>query len=224
MFYKIKNRIENLLYDRFLSTNNDIDIDNSYNTIQIDNIYFREKIRRWAGRGISSSNIILPTIAPLTFKRNLEIGMSIHPNYKRSGKLVRKIIAKNSKEFASLPMLNGSPAEPLGLNNFYKFTPYILDLLKKIISKTSQRLINHTILLNPALTYDSNKWWKFILEKNQARDYLTFEKMASSFLFDKNKWEEFINNAKYTNFPYYTQLGTIITFEMRLRQDQLKII
>ncbi|MCK4825923.1 hypothetical protein KA005_59795, partial [bacterium] len=192
-----------------------------YNTLQIDNIYFRQKIRKWAGRTISTSNQLIRAVAPLTFKKCIEAGMSIPPRYKRNGRLIKAIVETFSPVLAQQKMLNGMPCQNIRIDNFYKFIPLVSELTKKGIRKLSQRVFDRTILLDKTLTYQVSNWFGSMLSDIRCKNLLSYDNMCTSRLYRKEQFERFIEDAQKPGFRYYQQIGNLFTLELRMREDNL---
>jgi len=213
--------LSGLLKRKYMDTNAGMDLNNMYNTLQIDSIYFRQKIRRWAGRTISTSNQIIRAVAPLTLKKCLEAGMTIPPRYKRNGLLVRAVVERLYPKLAEENMLNGTPCQNLRPSNIHKFFPLIPDIIRKGIRKVSQKAFGKTIFLDKTLTYSPTPWYVAILCDPRIERALTYDEMATKNIYDKTKFSEFIKRAKFTDFPYYHQLGNMITLELRMKDDKV---
>ena len=210
------------LYKRkYMDTNADMDLNKTYNTLQIDSIYFRQKIRRWAGRTISTSNQIIRAIAPLTLKKCLEAGMTIPPRYKRNGQLVRAAVEKLYPELAEERMLNGTPCQNIRLSNIHKFFPLVPEIFRKGLRKVSQKAFGKTIFLDKTLTYSTTPWYLAILCDPRMEKALTYDEMVTRNIYNKTKFNEFINRAKSVGFPYYHQLGNMLTLELRMKDDMV---
>lgn len=211
-------QIKNILKDKFINTNSEMDTSRTFNTHQIDNIYLRQKIRRWAGRTISSSNQIIRTVAPLTFKFCLEAGMSIPPRHKRNGKLVKAVVELLNPVLSEQVMLNGTPCQILSLNNFHRFFPFISHTGKKVLRKFSQKVFKNTTLLDTTLTYKMHTWYNAFLNDMNGKK-LSYEKMRTRNLYQKKQFYKFIHDAQKSQFRNYQQLGNILSLELRMRED-----
>ncbi|MDW7646071.1 MAG: hypothetical protein SCI25_13635 [Desulfuromonadales bacterium] len=216
--YGFKEALKEVLYKKYSCTNSPTEISEIYNTRQIDNIYFRQKIRRWAGRSISSSSQLIKTIAPLTFKASLSLGMSVKPSYKLRGDFVRAVIGHNSPILANLKMLDGTPCEVFSSRNFYKYSPLLTKNLRKVAKKISQVVFNKTILVDKTIRYDDND----LIRQGLFREKLEYENIITGNLFDRKRYIEFIESSKKYGFSYYGQLGNLITLERRIRNDKYK--
>jgi len=212
-------QLKNMLRHIYERTTSDMDIDRTYNTLQIDNIYLRQKIRKWAGRTISTSNQLIRTVAPLLFKKCLEVGMAIPPRYKRNGRLVKAVIETFSAVLAEQRMLDGSPCQNFRLNNFYKFIPLVSNMSKKGIRKISQKVFNRTILLDKTLTYEISSWFNPMLSRLTRS--LSYDEMCTQKIYKRTEFEQFLKDAKEPGFRYYQQLGNLLTLELRMRKDNL---
>lgn len=199
----------------------DFPLSSTYNTMQIDAIYLRQKIRRWASRTITSSNHVIRTVSPLLFKQNLDVALRVHPKFKRYGRLQRAIVTQNNPTLARLKMLTGSPCENISFKNFYLFSPLVWDLIKRATRKISQKIFQRTILMTRNLNYEYTSWTKKIVIELYAKGILPYENLITKDLFQKEKFERFITESQKPGFPYYHQLGNMITLELRMRQDKL---
>jgi hypothetical protein len=219
-FIKCMQNDINIFLKHYQKTINDMDLHNTYNTQQIENIYFRQKIRKWAGRTISTSNLFLPTIAPLTFKNNLNFAMQLPPKYKIFGNIARELLEQIFPDICKVNMLNKTPCSSFRPSNIAKFFPLTQDISRKIIRKLSQNFFNKTILVNKALAYNQSTWFKKFIDDKKSP--IRYNNMASAYLYEKNKFERFILMSKEPNFPYFGQLGNIITVELRMRNDNIQ--
>jgi asparagine synthetase B (glutamine-hydrolysing) len=213
--------VGNVIRSKYENTISDMDVSRTYNTLQIDSIYLRQKIRRWAGRTISTSNQLIRTVAPLAFKKCLEAGMSIPPKYKRNGKLVRAVIELLSPKLAQGKMLSGVPCQTLRLNNFYKFIPLVSDISKRGIRKVSQRLFKRTVLLDKSLAFPISLYFISLLSDTRCKGLLSYGDMLTQELYRREDFNWFLASSKKPGFPYYQQLGNLLTLELRMRGDNL---
>ncbi|MFO7972001.1 MAG: hypothetical protein R6U40_09650, partial [Desulfobacterales bacterium] len=211
--------VVNVYEKNYMLTNSDMQ--NTYNTLQIDNIYLRQKIRRWAGRTISSSNQIINTIAPLLFKDCLEAGMVVPPKYKRNGRFVRAVIENANPFFAEMKMLNGIPCKPMRIDNFYEFFPAFNEMFQKGLRKISQNLLNKTIYLDKSLNYNQASWFEAL--KNQFCEDKMFNQLINLNIIDRKKILPFVRKAGSPEFPFFSQLGNMITLELRMQQDKIDV-
>ena len=216
--------LSGLLQRKYTDTNGDMDLNKAYNTLQIDNIYLRQKIRRWAGRTISSTNQLIRAVAPLTLKKCLEAGMTVPPKYKRNGQIVRAVIENLYPKLAAERMLNGTPCQNLRISNFHRFFPLLPEMVKKGVRKVSQKVLGRTIFLDKALTYSVTLWYHAIISDPRLEKALKYEEMATQSLYNKKKFDDFIMRAKSAGFPYYHQLGNILTLELRMKDDLVREI
>jgi len=193
------------------------------NTLQLDNIYFAQKARRWGGRNVSTANQLIQTICPLWFRKPLEISMALPPKYKLNSKLMRYIVEKETPRFAKQKMITGAPFVQINLNNIYKFLPSLAFFSQIAIRKFSQVFFNKTIwagLTTP--DYNIGEWYREALKNPRCQDLLTYDKMLSKCFYDKKKFNEFIQRARTQEFHFYTQIGRIITVELTLRSSTLR--
>ena len=197
---------------------------NSPNTLQLDYLYFCQKARRWGGRTITTTNQLIKAICPLWFRRPLEISLSLSPQHKKSNKLMRFIVEKESPEFAKQKMITGAPFVQINCKNFFKFLPSLYFFLRIAIRKFFQVVFKKHIwegLTTP--DYDSGVWFRGALAEPKCEEILDYDNMFSKILYSKKEFNEFKKRAKKAEFKYYNQLGKILTVELTLRYLNLRI-
>lgn len=214
--------VKNTLKAAFEKTLSDMNLHKSYNNLQIDNLYFRQKIRRWAGRTMSSSNHFIHTIAPLTLKKNLEVALTIPARYKRNGRLVKSIIEQLSFPLAELEMLNGTPCQNFRIGNMHKFIPLALDYGKRGVRKIIQKTTNRTILVDRSINYQPSLFFSYLFGNKDFAQAFRYDSLITAGMYDRDKYMRFYQRAISGDFPYYNQLGNILTLEMRIRQDKIR--
>ncbi len=214
--------VKDTLKSVFLDTLADMDLHGSYNTLQIDNLYLRQKIRRWAGRTMSSSSQIVSALAPLTLKRNLDLVLAVPPGYKKGGRLVKSVIARLSEPLAGLRMLNGAPCRNITIGNAHTFFPLLADYAKKGVRKAVQKALNRTILLDTSVSYQPSWYFSCLFSHPEVRKDFTYSSLLTQGLYDPRRYSRFYEEAGEAGFPYYSQLGNIMTLEMRMRKDNIR--
>jgi hypothetical protein len=211
--------VKDTLKSVFQDTLSDMDPERSYNTLQIDNLYFREKIRRWAGRTMSSSSQIISALAPLTLKPCLEAVMAVPPGYKRNGRLVKSMVERLSEPLSDLCMLNGTPCRNITIRNIHRFSPLLLDYARKGIRKAVQKTLKRTILLDGSLGYQQSWYFSSLFSHDSFTRDFTYDSLLTKDLYDPEAYTQFYGDARKPGFPYCSQLGNIITLEMRMRKE-----
>lgn len=215
-------KVDTIFKEKYENSIDDMDFSRTFNTLQIDNLYFRQKIRKWAGRTICSSNQMIQTVAPLTFKRNLEVGMTLPPKYKGFGRIVKAVIENINPLMAKQKMLNGAPCQNISINNFHQFAPFVPDYVKRGARKFSQKYFNRTILLDKSLSYDPSGWFRKLLNSEKCKELLAYDNMRTHRLLNKTQFHDFLEEAKVQGFRYHSQLGNLLTLEFRMRNDKVK--
>jgi hypothetical protein len=214
--------VDKALKESYLNIIGDMDRENTFNTLQLDNIDFRQRERRWGGRTISSSNRIINVISPLYFKRCIEAGMVIPPRFKKNKKLLRNVITRLHPQIAKEKMLNGAPCELISAKNFYKFSPMLTSLIKKSIRIGFKKLFKKNVFISNSIEYPRYKWYGKLFSNRKNFFINDFENWASAPLYVQSNLKEFVENAKGPGFKYYTQLEKMITLELRIRGDRVK--
>ncbi|MFY9397760.1 MAG: hypothetical protein WAR22_05280 [Desulfomonilia bacterium] len=203
----------------FEETLSDMDRRGTYNTLQIDSLYLRQKIRRWAGRTLSSSSRIVGTIAPLTLKGCLEAAMVVPPAFKRNGRLVKALVEDLCEPLADLRMLNGAPCRNITLGNAYRFYPLLVDYAKRAARKAAQKTLKRTILLDGSLSYRPSWVFSCLFSHPEFREGFAYDSLLTRSLYDPEGYTRFYERSASEDFAFHGQLGAIITLEMRARRD-----
>jgi hypothetical protein len=220
---KISDSID-ILTEKYLHTISDMNLNKTFNTLQLDNIDFRQRERRWGGRTISSSNRLLNIISPLYFKKCIEVGMVIPPRFKRNKKLLRGVITKLHPGLAREKMLSGAPCEVISYKNIYKYHPLFTTLLKKSLKVSVKKVFDKDIFIAKSIEYKRHKWYERLFSIKKKYEISDIKNWATSSLYNQNSLKEFIECAKAPGFKYYTQLEKMITLELRIREDKIKNI
>lgn len=221
--YNTITKIDALLESKYKKVIKNIDIEKTYNTIQLDHIRLHQRERRWGGRTISSSNQILNIISPLYFKNVLNIAMSIPPNYKKNGKLIKRVITKLNPDLARERMLSGMPCEEFNMKNFYSFYPSVVVFLKKTSRALSQQLFKRTIFVEESTKKIKKECNNLLFNRPNKLQIKNVENWMTKKLYKKESLNKFIENSTKDGFRYYTQLEKMITLELRLREDNKEI-
>ncbi len=197
----------------------DMNLCTTYNTLQIDNLYYRQKIRRWAGRTMSSSNQYINTIAPLTFKKCLDAVLPIPARHKRNGKLVKSIIEKLSPPLAELKMLSGVPCKNIRVGNAHKYIPILIDYGKRGFRKIVQKIMNRTVLIDTSMNYQPSLFFTYLFHNRDFVKKHSYDSLITRDLYDRDKYLDFYHRAMEGDFHYFNQLGNMLTLEERIRHD-----
>lgn len=214
--------VKDTLKSVFLDTLADMDLHGSYNTLQIDTLYLRQKIRRWAGRTMSSSGLIVSTLAPLTLKKNLDLALAVPPGYKRGGRLVKGVVTLLCEPLSGLRMLNGAPCRNITVGNAHTFLPLLADYAKKGMRKAVQKALNRTILLDASVGYQQPWFFSCLFSHPAVRKSFAYSSLITQGLYDPRGYSRFHEDAGNGSFPYCSQLGNIMTLEMRMRRDNIR--
>jgi len=198
-----------------------MDLNSTYNTLQLDNIDLRQRERRWGGRTISSSNQIIRIISPLYFRKCMDIGFTIPPKYKIGDLLNKRVITKLNPKLAKQRMITGVPCEEISVRNCYRFYPILSVYLKKFLKVFSQQIFGRTVFVDKSLSYPKCEWYKILLSDSGPNDIGNIENWATRKIYDLQKIKDFIAKAKQPGFRYYGQLEKMISLEFRLRGDKI---
>ncbi len=214
--------VKDTLKSIFLETLADMDLHGSHNTLQIDNLYLRQKIRRWAGRTMSSSSQVVSSLAPLTLKKNLGLVLAVPPGYKQNGRLVKSVITLLCEPLSGLRMLNGAPCRNITLGNAHTFLPLLADYAKRGTRKVVQKALKRTILLDTSVSYQQSWFFSCLFSHPEVRKDFAYSSLLTQDLYDPRGYNRFYEEAVGAGFPYYSQLGNIMTLEKRMRRDNIR--
>jgi asparagine synthetase B (glutamine-hydrolysing) len=214
--------ISDILIKKYLKLIEDMNTNETYNTSQLHNLYLRQRMRRWLGRTMSTSNQIIKNVSPLMFKNCLDFVMKIPPGYKKNGRLVKAIVEKNSQILSDQKMITGIPCQNISIYNFFKFLPFLTTISKKGLRKISQRVFKRTIFLDKSLTYNNYMFIKSFYSNEKVKKLLSYDNMCTKDLYDKENFNKFIKDAQKPDFRYFSQFGNIVTLELRTKNDQIK--
>ena len=211
--------VKDSLKRTFENTLSDMDRKRTFNTLQIDTLYLRQKIRRWAGRTLSSSGRIVGTIAPLTLKSCLEAALVVPPAFKRNGRLVKALVEDLCEPLADLRMLSGAPCRNITLTNAHRFYPLLIDYAKRAARKAAQKTLKRTILLDGSLAYRPDWVFSCLFSDPGFKEGFAYDSLLTRRLYDPERYTRFYERAASVDFAFHGQLGALITLEMRARKD-----
>ncbi|HOI08642.1 MAG TPA: hypothetical protein PK213_16080 [Deltaproteobacteria bacterium] len=214
--------VRDILRHEFQSSIGDLRAAETYNTLQIDTLYLRQKLHRWAGRTISSSNGVISTITPLAMKRCLETVMVIPPGHKRNGRLVKAVIEKLSPRLSELTMLNGAPCRNLTLRNAHRFLPLLGDYGKRGVRKLVQKAVGRTILADVPKGYGQADFYQALLGQDSFREDFRYDRLRTGVLYHRDAYERLVEGCASGRSPFCSELGSILTLEMRMRGDNVR--
>lgn len=210
------------LRDCYDKTNSGLD-DHSPNTLQLDNIYFAHRMRRWGGKTISTTNQIIQAVCPLWYREALTVCFSLPPHIKLREKLMKHIVCEIAPDISAQKTISGAPFSLVNSRNIIRFVPAVIFYSLKAIRKIFEVVFKRSILGELTLpSYNVGKWYREALNDPRCKDLLDYNKMVSRGFYDKEQFERFIQQAKSTKFSFYTQLGHMITVELTLRYVNLR--
>src|SRR5262249_44467209 len=97
------------------------------NTVLADNLYLNLRMHRWAGRLASATDRIWPCATPFMFRRPVEVALTAPVATRAHNRMARAMIAHLNPGLAAMPMAGGSPASPVGADNFWRFAPLLAE-------------------------------------------------------------------------------------------------
>lgn len=208
--------VEKSLLRSYLNSSASIDC----NTLAIDNIYFRQKIRRWASRTITTSGNLIDVFSPLITRACIEAAMALPPSYKILGRFDRSVISKNS-DLSNLKMLNNAKCVEIKFKNIIKLLPLIDDYTKRLYRKLGQQFFSKTYSYQKEVKYSDSMWIAGLLKAKVGPVDNYIDQMSTGYLYDKNKLKDLFESAMRGDTVYGPQIGYILTLESRFLGDKI---
>jgi len=196
---------------------------NAPNTLQLDNIYFAHRMRRWGGSALATTNQLIQAICPLWYREALTVCFSLPHHVKLREKLMKYIVREIAPQLSVEKTISGAPFLLVNSNNIIAFIPAVIFYLLKAVRKFFEVVFKRSILGGLTLPeYQVSEWYREALTDPRCEDLLDHNNMISGRFYDKERFEGFIQDAKSPDFSFYTQLGNMITVELTLRSANLK--
>jgi len=85
-----------------------------------------------------------------------------------------------------------------------------------------QKLFNRTVMMDSTISYPQASFFAALLAESGFRDSFTHDALLTGGLYHPGAYSRFYEDAVQGRSRYYHQLGTIITLEMRLREDNVR--
>ncbi|GIK41920.1 MAG: hypothetical protein BroJett011_57530 [Chloroflexota bacterium] len=192
------------------------------NTVKLDLIgqYTEHPL---GGATISTVAGLQRAIAPLDFKEGVACVISVNHKWRSHARLVRLMLERINPSLAGIETADGGPALPMRLTNLPRFVPYWSNLAEKLMwgvgyKITGRRLWKKSDKGPDGLIYPEAQWRRDTLAQLEAENLLTPAKMHSSGLYDVERLQTLLAEARKDSFKSEGLLGRILTVEMALRE------
>jgi hypothetical protein len=186
------------------------------NTTQLDIMQALKQTGHY-GAYRAASDGVLVTQLPYYYRRVFETACSIDFRHRNYHRVMRSMVNRLNPRVAALPTTRGGPAEPLRVTNVHRYGPYVQDLVRKSITKTSDKLFGRPLLLRRG----SYSWQPeangAVLQAMERRGVLPISQMRSIELYRPERLEAMLAAASRPDFAEHSMLGRILTVELALR-------
>ncbi len=181
------------------------------NTAHADHLYLVLRMQRWAGRLASSTDRIWPCATPLLFARPMIAALSAPVDLRRSNRMTREVIARLDPKLAALPMAGGYPASPIGLANFWRFAPLVLELGGKAWRRV-RRKITGGAASRPGPSAARALW-----SAPGVAELLDPRSMVTAGLYYDQVLSGFLDASRADGFAELRKIGRVLTVELVAR-------
>ncbi len=190
------------------------------NTIKLDMIgkYLEHS---WSGAHISTVQGLQRVLSPFDFKENATCIFSLNYIWRKNGKLFKYILERINPILVNTEMGNGGPAISMRPTNMYKFIPFWFGQGQELLWRLGHKYVGKDLWKKKdpgkeGVAWPVDRWRKDTLS-NLDKSILTFSKMRSASLYDKNDFHKITSQALDAGFKYEELLGRVITVEMALQ-------
>lgn len=177
------------------------------NTALMDRLYLYLRMQRWQGRLASATNRIWPCFAPCLFRPVINAALSASVALRRNGRMARLVLQYMNPRLASLPMVDRTPAAPVGMKNFWRHIPRYRSQIKQLRRKLRPR--------RPAAS-TSDPRLSALLRLIPVREMLDPANMYAASLYREERLREFFRDADSGHVNGH-HLGRIVTLELVAR-------
>jgi asparagine synthase (glutamine-hydrolysing) len=188
-------------------------LEQSPNTLQLDNVYLTLRMQRWQGKIASSTNQLWPCLSPFMFRSVLEVILQAQSGARQRSLLIRRMLAHFQTKLANVPLEHGYPPLPMNWKTWHRFWPLGVYYGKRLgnrlgIGNSKTDSVNLTVLpLRLQLWAD-----------REVNDLLEPSAMRLGALLDRDHLRRYITASKDHNFFWDEQWMRLLTMECALRE------
>lgn len=182
---------------------------------RLDDFYFRAREQRFAGRSSSFNNFFYRQELPFFDNDIIDMSFRMPWKYKKNSRIVLLALALCHPGYADVPLINGLPARPKHLGDAWRMLRYYNKYANRIIRKGRRVLMSKTGRLS-----DDTGVGDLVGQKLASEEVLSLlepDNMASSFLYNSDRFTCFVKNNRENGFRDRVQIGLIISFELTCR-------
>ncbi|MEJ2056102.1 MAG: hypothetical protein P8X42_19485, partial [Calditrichaceae bacterium] len=188
-------------------------------SMQIDK-FALYKWQNYALNGNNISNIAYDSISPLLLRRNLEIGLSMPPNWRwNKSKFQRSVMYKLNPELAKEKTdfggINMVPKHGIGFIPFY--FRYVFKQTERMRNKMMTKF-GFKVTTHLQAAWDYIPIYQRLLEDENLKNLLKFENMSLAEYLDEEKWMQYLHDFNNRNQGQsdYEQIFKLATVELLL--------
>lgn len=182
---------------------------------RLDDFYFRAREQRFAGRSCSLNNFFYRQELPFFDNYIIHVSFTIPWEFKKNSRLVKHALALCHPGYAEVPLINGLPARPLSIRDWRQVAYYYANYTRKISNKVQYLLFGESRASSDDIGLASIISKK--LASTEVADMLNPDNMASGFLYNPDKFRDFIRANRNNGFKDRAQIGLILSFELTCR-------
>jgi hypothetical protein len=188
-------------------------------TAILDDFYLRTRMRRFAGRNISTTSLFCEQGVPYFAHSVVDTALDLPAAQKEDGRVVREAIMRLSPALASVPLGSGDPVPPLSLTHPTRATRRFAGLARKAIARYGGR---YGRLL--ARAPEESMPWRQVAGhprfREYVRDLLLVQDARVLGLFDRAALRGVVESSLETG--HLSPLGIVLTIELTLRRFGLE--
>jgi len=182
---------------------------------RLDDFYFRCREQRFAGRSSTFNNFFYRQELPFFANDIIDMSFTIPWRFKKNSRIVAHALAHCHPGYSNVPLINGLPARPLQINDIRPFLHYCAGFAEKVCWKIQTSLLGKSPVVPDDVGVRSLVARK--LASNRVSKLLNLDDMASAFLYEADKFREFIKKNRENGFRDRAQIGLILSFELTCR-------
>lgn len=193
------------------------------NTVQLDILYAYKSTGHF-GAYASAAAGLLQTELPFYLRPVFSAAFSTSHRHRIGHRLMRHMMQTLSSRIAAVTTMKGGPAQPMRLTNAHRFLPYYGLIGRKAVSKISERVLRHPLLLPPASADPVRARARGALVDglDDGRP-LRAKNMRSAALYKQSALEELLSRAGDPSLQDAALLQRILTVELALRATDASV-
>ncbi len=182
---------------------------------RLDDFYLRAREERFAGRSCTLNNFYYRCELPFFDNEIVDMSFRLPWKFKSNSRIVKSGLAWCHPGYAGVPLVSGLPARPLNAGDWPLLMMHYYKFAKKAVKKAKQMLFRKSLL-----SADDTGMSGLIARKLRSAEMASLlepDNMASSFLYDSDRFREFTKENGRNGFQDRVQIGLIISFELTCR-------